>query len=261
MSTPKSAATPLLSTPREDYVREASRGSLSTSYALLFHTAGNVLHLVTAHSVIQDRNRAPIIQSGRPLTSADERDVLDMLTSRVHSQEGFASVYPERLLFADPTRTLWWMPSAVRPMHLRNTQGTVTIRTRWPTLVLLAMDRALYVAALERDQRPTTKTKLFHCTLPNVWSDGKMCTGDAKLPMSCAPSDIPHWESVVLDSAFTHSNFTGALRAAGSKRQFEDVETYWRGRNKEVSVLPSTRLVPMNKTLAQFFANPAGGHA
>jgi len=255
MSTQKNCA-PLLAAPRDDYVRDAARGSVATSYALLFHTSGNALQIVTAHAVIQDRNHAPIIASGHPLTSADERDILNLLTSRANEQEGFTAVYPERLLFADPTRTLWWMPSDVRPMHLRSTHCSVTIRARWPTLVLLAMDRNLYVAALETDDRPNAKTRLFHSTLPNIWSDGRVCTGDAKLPMSSTPADIPHWESVLLDSAFSHSNHQQALRADGGKRGYEDVEKFWCGRDKEVSAFPVKRLVPMKRTLAQWFANP-----
>lgn len=258
MST-NNAAAPLLTQPRDEFVSEAARSALATSFALLFHTAGRELQLVTAHNVVQDRNRAPIIAAGRPLTSADERDILDLLTSRT-AEQGFTQVYPERLLFADQSRTLWWLPSAVRPMHLRNTKGAKTIRTRWPALVLLAQDRTLFVAALSNEERPSASTPLFHSTLPNVYGTSQVCTGDAALPLTASPQDIPHWESVLCDSAFTHANFGGALRGANGKGVV-DVETFWRTRNGKVSAVPAKRMVPMRLTLSQWFIDPTGARA
>jgi len=246
---------PLLRVPNDKYIRESTRDALQTSLALLFHSSGNKLQLVTAHKVVQEANRAPIIAAGRPLTHADERDVLDLLTSRTQDA-GFAQVFPERLLFADPTRTLWWLPSAIRPMHLRDPNGLVTIKTRWPALVLLAMDATLCVAALATDERPNVDTKLYHSTLPNVYESTAMCTGDARLPLSATPDQIPAWESVVLDSAFSHANFHGAVR--GRDHQFMDVAKYWRGRDGKKHGPTQRQLVPLGKTLAQWFTNAQG---
>jgi PRTRC genetic system protein B len=249
-------ASPLLCTPNDDYVRRTTHANLTTTLAVLFHTSGNTLQLVTAHPVRARHDRAPIIAAGRPLMPADEREILDLLTSRAQGA-GFTQVFPERLLYADASRTLWWLPSAVRPMHLRGVKGARTITTRWPALVLLAMDRTLYLAGLASEERPRADTPLYRAPLANVFASTALCAGDARLPLATTPDTIEGWESVLLDSAFTHSNCRESL-AAASGPHFEDVETYWPKRDKKITPFPIKRLVPLEQTLGQWFADPAG---
>ncbi|MHB8742795.1 MAG: PRTRC system protein B [Sulfuricaulis sp.] len=254
----RETVTPLLSTPDADFAQRAARAKLETSLAVLFHTNGNALQLVTAHRVVNHRDRSPIISAGRPLMPADEREILDLLTSRDPAQ-GFSQVFPERLLFTDATRTLWWIPSAVRPMHLRGAKGAKTISTRWPALVALVRDRTLYLSAPADESRPNADTALFRAPLPNVFANTALCTGDARLPLSSTPAEIPGWESVIFDSAFTHSNFQQSLAAAAGKPGFAGVEGFWEKRDRKIAPFPVKRLVPLGQTLAQWFADPAGG--
>jgi PRTRC genetic system protein B len=223
---------------------------------LLFHTKGRELQLVTAHRVGSNGRRVPTIGPGRPITPADEREILALLLGRSSGESAF-DVMPDRVLYQDASRTVWWLPGDVRPMHLRDVKGATTIRTRWPTLVLMAMDRALYIVALAANQRPASNTPVFHCPLPNVWPTTKLCSGDAALPPGATTADIPHWESVVLDTAFTHSNNRQALRQTGRKEN--SIEAYWKRRKGQLSPFPLARLAPLEVTLREWIAAAGRG--
>jgi len=258
MQKPSKIRNPLLAPMRDNYIRGTATSALSTTHALLFHCGNRQLRLVTCHSVIEDRGRAPVIAAGRPLSPGDEREILDLLTTRQSANASTLQLYPERLLHADPTRMLWWAPSQVRPMHLRDLEGSKTILTRWPTLVLLARDRRLYLAALPTDVRPSADTELFHAPLPNIYASTELCHGDAVLPKDDGPNAIGGWEEVVFGSAFTHANFDANLAPIRSGKS-EGVDTFWRCRDGKEVPFPNKRLVPLDLTLGQWYANPKQG--
>jgi PRTRC genetic system protein B len=247
----------LLASLSERYIRESATTALATTHALLFHCASRQLQLITCHRVVEDAGRAPVIAAGRPLTPGDEREILDLLTTRQSANACSLDLYPATLLHADPTRTLWWEPSAVRPMHLRGIEQSQTILTRWPTLVLLARDRQLFLAALPDDERPTGDTPLFHAPLPNVYASTMLCTGDATLPREAGIAAMVVWQSVLFDSAFTHANHHGNLKPTRSAKS-GDVQDYWAGREADVTPFPFQRLMPLGQTLAQWYSDPKG---
>jgi len=220
--------------------------NVSVSTALLFHmTPSHHLALVTTHPVRSIKGH-PTICAGVPLSPAHERKVLDLLLSRDRLRQ---FVLPPNCLASSADAFAFWLPSTVRPMHLANMDGRSTILTRWPTLVIKVERGGLSMAALSSDQHPMADTALFHAPLPNVYEDGRLCTGDAVLPAQSDATTYEGWVSVINDSAFTHPNWRGGL--AGAKKT-ETVESFWAKRDGVVDPFPANRLAPMNLTLAQW---------
>lgn len=230
------------------------RSTLRTTHALLFHTAHQRLQLVTAHRVTETARRAPVIGPGRPLLPADERDILDLLLGRGEAAAP-VQVFPENLLYYDPYRVAWWLPGRVRPMHLHTLQGTRTITTCWPSLVCLVMERTFFVVAVADGARPEGDTALFHAPLPNVFGTTILCTGPAALPAGSDIRDIPGWESVLFDRAFTHPNWNGGL-APDTGGNTEPVDRYWAQRDGGHTPFPGARLVPLGRTLGTWLTQP-----
>ncbi|KZC32586.1 hypothetical protein RhoFW510R10_11770 [Rhodanobacter sp. FW510-R10] len=234
-------------------------GQIQTTFALLFHSRAhsNSLEVVTAHRVDTIKG-APVIGAGRPITPEDERKVQLLLLSR-REDPAPMQVFPAHLLFCDATRLVWWQPSQVRPMYLRDTEGKPSvIVTRWPNLIFHVTDRSLSVATFDGEGRPDATTRLLHSTLPNIYQDTSVCTGNAMLPVGPAVEEMDRWEAVIFETAFTHSNNPTALRRGRAKEPM-DVEAFWRARDGVVDAFPYRRAADTGVTLGAWIAE--GGRA
>lgn len=237
-------------------VADALKDELQTTHALCFHTRRGHLHLATAHEVSPNKAGAPQIGPGRPLGPEDEATVLRLLLGR--SQEAGFEVFPPTLLFRDTSGFVAWLPPEIRPMHLRLNTGAVhTIQARWPNLVMLVRERAVYLVAIDGIERPTATSPLFHAPMPNTYADARLCTGSATLPSGHSMAELPAWEAVIFDTAWTHTNSNLTLRPATGKgkRKVADERadaTFWATRNACLSPFPTTRLNPMNCTLEEW---------
>lgn len=239
-----------------------------TTSALLFHTSDHALAMVTAHTVEHDDAGLPHIAAGRPLTPADERHVIDLLLGR---EAGPVEILPASVLARAPGTLMWWMAPGVRPMHLKLKDGrSLTVQTRWPSLVLLVLGRTLFVAAAAGEERPDASTPLHHAPLPNIFADCRVCTGSAKLPTDNRLADMDGWEEVITGTWWTHDNHAGAMVAPTKSKkkrgsaQADDNHrsgTYWAGRDGEFSPFPDRLLAPLGMTLADWPAYLSGDAA
>jgi PRTRC genetic system protein B len=261
----RSSPNNLIDTFAPDAVTRALTNEMRTTHALFFHQRKESLAMTTVHAVDTDADGIPIVGPGRPLDPEDEQTILNLLMSR--DKNAPIEILPSCVLYRDQSTAIWWLPPLVRPMHLRShEQGLQTILTRWPSLVALVRGRTLHLAAVEGDARPSADTPLHHAPLPNVYADTSVCTGSARLPLAMRVSDFPAWESVVFDTAFTHTNHTATLRPAqtvaaksgGRKRkasppkQVHSDAAYWATREGHVLPFPDGALNPLGLTLAQW---------
>jgi PRTRC genetic system protein B len=237
----------------EGVVREM-RDTLRTTHALFFHQRERMLALTTVHPVTTTREGMPEVGPGRPLSYEDEQSILALLGSR--AEEASIEILPERVLYRDPSTLLWWLPAAVRPMHLRtHAEGLRTIEAHWPALAFLVRERSLYLAALACDARPTADTPLFHAPLGNVYADTGVCTGSARLPEGPETRHITAWEAVITDTAFTHTNHDATLRAPGTRKRgsgfVKTDASFWLKRASE-GPLPVAQFNPLGITLGEW---------
>ncbi|QRD62727.1 hypothetical protein H8Z72_23460 (plasmid) [Xanthomonas citri pv. citri] len=235
--------------------------------SLVFYERGGKLALTTAHE-IKGIKGVPHLQPGRPLTPEDEARIVALLMGREdEAANAHVRLNPPNILHSDAASTTWLCPSRVAPMVLRRADKDTTVLVRWPTLVMHARNRQLYVVALSSDAWPSDDTEVYHSPTGNVWSGTLVCTGSAVLPLSCAPSDVSAWEAAWFDSAFTHSNHDrtitvrttakGKGKGKGAAKQTEshpDPMKYWAGKDGDHAPFPAEHLTPLRMTLGQWIA-------
>ena len=238
------------------------------SLAILFHTKNSdvyqqrgSLSMVTAHPVTMDGNGVPQLCPGRPLTPADERGVLDLLTGRKSAD---VEILPPTVLARRDDMVMWWLPPQVRPMHLRLADGRYLAEDRmWPNLVAMVSGRTLFLAAIKGGSRPVASSVLHHAPVGNVYGDTRVCTGTCSLPFGSALACVPEWEAVVFNTAFTHDNHDTPIAPATKKSKKKapvrpvntkrEATNFWAS-SVDVSIpFPDARLVPLGMTLADWF--------
>lgn len=243
----KTANSPLVDSPSTDAIMRAVNAQQTRpTMALLFHTRenGQKLSVVTAHGIAPDNKKRVSIQPGRPLTSEDEAQILGLL--RPGSASDTFRVYPPGLLHATSSYSMWSLPPERYPMALLGNASAQPVHRDviWPNLVLLAMQRRLYVVAIPGNERPTADTECFAAPLANCWVNSEVCTGSAPLPETTGIDDIPGWNRVLRDSAFSHANAPDVIRSAAKKnRKSIDPMDYWRSASPEP--FPDASLVPL----------------
>lgn len=163
--------------------------------------------LATIHDVQARPGQAPLLGAGRMLT----RDVLDVLLRNLNGLPQKRQILPERILLCDGARMAWWVPSARRPLFFKTGDDKFTREMQgkevWqPALLMMAEPGALHVFALAENARPHAETPLFRAPYFNVWTPGKMCNGNVRLPQQLSPADMPAWEKAFFETTFTSSN-------------------------------------------------------
>lgn len=249
-----------IATLNEGFINESGASSVRVASALLFHvdSRGSLL-AVTTHKLV-NASSAPALGPGTILSPEHERAILEMLTAP-DAQQPFA-LLPENILHTDRSSTLWWVPSAVRTMHVKTMAGYRALEVRWPTLVLQAVNRTLRVAALAEDRRPSIDTPLFHAPLANVFANTTVCTGNATLPQACQPADVAAWEEVLFGTAFTHTNHSNTVRIEGrSGVDTEALVEFYASREAGQGAFPTDALVPLTATLGTWATSASQGGA
>lgn len=197
--------------------------ALTPHSALVFHTRGSsAMELVTLHPIRPVRGK-PTLAEGVPLSPEDEQTILAMLTSS-DTAVPRVELNPPNLLFADRHQMVWCVPGATRPMHFSHAGQRSQRLVSWPSLIFRVIEHRLFLAAYDGADRPTLDTPLFKAPLANLWASAELCTGNAILPEASRIAEMPLWESVVFDTAFSHANDREVIRSA---RSFADPMEFW----------------------------------
>lgn len=239
-----------MSSPILEAILTSHESALRPERALVFYTRGSALEMVTAHDV-RDTRGGPALGPGHPLSPEDELEIVRLLHS-ADTAPAVIEVFPPGLLALDRFQMAWWVPPAVRPMHF-HAHGPDGARrwarnVRWPGLVLRVVGHELFVAAVAGDERPSAATPLVKAPIANMWANGQMCAGNAVLPKDMMIADIPAFEAVVFDSAFSHANDRDVVRKRGKP---VDPMVFWQ--SADASFAPSNA-VPLHLTLGQWLA-------
>lgn len=227
-------------------VLESPSCALKPERALVFYTRGPALELVTVHNVRKVRG-GPELGPGQALSPEDELKIMALLNS-ADTAPASVQVFPEGLLTLDRYQMAWWVPPGRRPMHF-NVGAKATMKwVDWPGLVLRVFNQALYVMAVVGDARPDAETPLVKAPLGNVWTNGEVCTGSAVLPNQAMVADIPGWNAVIYDTAFSHANDRDVVRVKGKAK---DPMDFWQA---DGARFEPRNAVPTNLTLGQWLA-------
>lgn len=179
-----------------------------THALLVYQAAGSQGTYATKHPV-QMIDGKPMIRPGSPMTEGDYKELIEGL--RPKDRPGIEWNDPN-ILARGMSRLIWWTSPRKRAMFFKaspHAAKKVEGKNACPTpgLVFMAGPRTLHVFAFKGEQAPTRQTRLYQAPFFNVWSDGKVCVGNAPLPAEDQRGDLAAWERFFFGSNFTHPNF------------------------------------------------------
>lgn len=215
--------------------------------------------IASIHRVERDRNGHPALGAGEFLNTSGLRT----LVSSLLPEQGIKFI-DGRVLANGAEGVMWWRPAQTTMVWFKTNEtadgiGEAHGRVPLPSLVFFAGAKGWFVFAVKGNERPNRDTPLFQAGMYNVWSDGKICVGNANIPRAHNVEDIDGYERAFFESQFTHPNVhvarqltayrggAGALwkkLLAGKSRQF-----------------PEQSLVPLKKNLGQWLTGITGRSA
>jgi len=195
----------------------AERNTTQPHLALVFHIRERSLALMTVHEMLRNQSGIPLLGPGRPLLPNDEDRLLSLLLGRDPTTK--PRIPPLEQLYAQNGLCIWWIPPTFRAMYIQRDGHTTTINVMWPNLVAAVVGRTLYLGAVPGHERPTGASRVHRAPLGNVYENGKVCTGSAKLPPDSDPSYIPQWNRVICDTAFSHDNCHPVITPAPAQKR------------------------------------------
>lgn len=160
----------------------------------------------TLHDVaIEDG--APIILPGHGIAP----EAIEKMLRDVSKAPQRRQIMPPNVLCMDSVKMAWWTPSSRRPIFFNTAKKEFNKAVNgkvvpYPPLLFIASGRQLSVYALAEDKRPEADEPLFIAPFFNLYNQGLMCSGNARMPEIVAPSSIPQWEKAFFETNFTHTN-------------------------------------------------------
>jgi PRTRC genetic system protein B len=214
----------------------------------------------TVHDVAQGK-RGPAIGAGEPATKEACADLARALGA-ASSLSGFV---PPNLLYMGARTLAWWRPPGVATMHFNAEKdaagdqredkthakalGKRGGRAPQPGLVFIVTPGDWYVYAVPGTARPDADTKILRAPYFNVWSGGRICTGNVKLPETLSPAALAAYEQAFFGSEFTHPNVHGRERLVNHPG---GSYAFWRELlDQPPAAFPARALVATKRTLGQ----------
>ena len=230
----------------EARIRIGPRRSFALSHALLIYR-DNSSAFATLHEVQQEKNQAPYLAPGQPLTTTFLRTLARGLGSRITPE-----ILPANVLVRTPDSIVWWSTASQRVMFFSGgTEEAAKLNGRMyphPPLVFKTWRHELFVRALEHDVRPDADTPLKTAPYWNTeGSRGLVCAGTMRIPQEVTADSISDWETAFFSSSFTHPS--GAVRLTTHPEGFAGL---WFSLADREDHFPTEFLTDARQTLRQF---------
>jgi PRTRC genetic system protein B len=220
------------------------------SETVLVYRSGGDGAFASLHKVEQNKDGAPYLAAGEPLTTAFVRTLAEGLGARVKPE-----ILPNTVLARTPDLLVWWSRPQRRTMFFGGTdEGARKLNSvifPHPALVFKVAGRELFVKALATTSRPTSDTPLKTAPYWNTDSRGLVCPGTMRVPDGSDVSSIPQWEAAYFQSNFTHA--AGAVRLTNHPGAFVGMWRSLVGRK----TFPVRYLTDAGETLEDFVARGA----
>lgn len=201
--------------------------------------------IATVHHISVVNGR-PYIGAGRPMTESDYQSMVKVLKPSEQPQVMWQDT---NVLAKGLGRLIWWTPPMMRAMFFQKShffgkkafEGQAMCAV--PGLVWMAEGNELYVYAFRGKERPQLGTSLCQAPLFNIWSNGKVCHGNAVAPQGEKKGNPKAWEEFLFGSHFTHPNFSEENRLLKGK----DPHAFWKQMLKaSPKVFPEKYLVDLS---------------
>lgn len=214
----------------------------------------------TLHNVSQGK-RGPQLEAGVPAT----REACADLARALGATSTLAGFVPPNLLYMGAQSIIWWRPPAPARIFFDTTKnaagdqsndktgaaliGKRTGVIRHPGLVFAVAGGEWYVYAVMGAERPEPTTALLRAPYFNVWVDGRICTGNVRLPDTLSTQALGAYEKAFFESEFTHPNVHGRERLLNGNPYAFWKELLDRSAKKAADSFPTNSLVNLKLSL------------
>lgn len=234
-----------------DVFNEGERYELSA--AVLIYTNRHKGHAFATKHSVETHDGKPVIRPGTPFAEADYAAMIKAMAPK--ERPGMNWNDP-RVLARGLGRLIWWSAPRQRSLFFKKSgQVSATFDARGrapcPGLVFVACERELYMYAFKGTHAPEQQTRLHQAPFFNVWSRGKVCSGNAQAPGEHERENLEAWERMFFGSHFTHPNFTQKDRLTLGVNPVD----FWRETMANPpEVFPEERLVDLKLTVGDLLA-------
>ena len=172
----------------------------------------------TKHEIVEG-----VIQSGKFASLPEVRAILQENTNQTDT----ASILPSNVLIDSVGTLAWYKKSFKAPMWFRIGSNSEVFDVTWCNLLFIVnkANSRLYVYAIGNGSRPDQKTKVYQAPLMNIYKNGLVCQGTARLPDDISVANIDEIEDTIIKSNFTHVNHSECLSV---KATTSSLVKYWR---------------------------------
>jgi PRTRC genetic system protein B len=170
---------------------------------LLYREHGNAV-FASVHDIEVNKGGKASIMAGTPVSKTA---LVEMLKTLAPEDYAPAELTGSHILAKGNDHLVWYSKPKKRQVWFQCEKlGNVSAQTDHPGLVFIVSRDEWFVFAVKSRARPTPSTKLYQAPYFNVWSSGKICTGNVEFPKGAAKFDTEAWEAAFFRSYFTHPN-------------------------------------------------------
>ncbi|WP_168058489.1 PRTRC system protein B [Candidatus Manganitrophus noduliformans] len=185
--------------------------TLHLSAALLYYTGedplpAEAIHYWQIHPIEMSEKGIPLLREGRPVQMKDLESLCKATLPNLIQNVGW--IDPALLAYGAGVEgpLVFFRPEVRRPIYFGRQTSLKSGMVLWPSLVMVAFCRKLYVFATKGRMRPTQSTSLLMAPFLNVDVHHEVCLGSSRLPNGCRPQNMEAWAEAFYASAFTHNN-------------------------------------------------------
>jgi PRTRC genetic system protein B len=170
---------------------------------LLYKTHDDSVSYATIHPIRSEEGMPVALGAGKPL----ELDALTALTQLMIGEQS-TDFIPVELLSLGPDSMVWYVPPGRRTLYFNapNSVGICNAKVELPMMVFAVKGSEMFLYTCKGKDRPTPETPLLTAPFFNVWGQGNLCIGSAKIPERIGADWIREWNRTFFDSAFSHPN-------------------------------------------------------
>lgn len=203
------------------------------------------------HREVKEINGKSIVMAPAPMSEDVFRNIAQSYMKGKALNMIFDGLIPEHILYGNhklgKTVVIWYRPAMKR---LLNFSASLKIKSdslvHIPATVYLSVNNDLYVFSMEKSDRPSYKTKLFKAPFFNIYEDGKVCLGTARIGKRTGSYEK---EADRFEKAFYLAEQNGGMFLQQCKT---DLKKLWPDVIQKKTVFPQKELVqhPKFKTLS-----------
>jgi PRTRC genetic system protein B len=199
-----------------------------------------------------------------PLASNILRDIANSFHKNDATDMNVGGIIAPHLLYGifKPGKVvvMWYRPAGVRQLNFVSGLGiNGDTNVSCPATLYIVINEKLYVYALMTSERPTEMTKIYNAPFFNIYQDGNVCLGSAKVGNRKA--ETFELEAARFERAFYMAEQSGGISEKNCKTP---LKALWNRIKKSKAPFPSKlelKQHPKFKTLSDLLTKLIGDHS